>query len=71
MASLGTRPTVHANGKPTLEVHLFNFDRDIYRAHLRVEFLHKLRDEARFASLEALIAQIERDAAQARELLNV
>lgn len=71
VASLGTRPTVHANGKPTLEVHLFNFDRDIYRAHLRVEFLHKLRDEARFASLEALIAQIERDAAQARELLNV
>ncbi|MFN3593350.1 MAG: bifunctional riboflavin kinase/FAD synthetase [Thiobacillaceae bacterium] len=71
VASLGTRPTVHANGKPTLEVHLFNFDRDIYRAHLRVEFLHKLRDEARFASIEALIAQIERDAAQARELLNV
>lgn len=71
VASLGTRPTVHANGKPTLEVHLFDFDRDIYRTHLRVEFLHKLRDEARFASLEALIAQIERDAAQARELLNV
>lgn len=71
VASLGTRPTVHANGKPTLEVHLFDFDRDIYRAHLRVEFLHKLRDEARFASLEALIAQIERDVAQARELLNV
>jgi riboflavin kinase/FMN adenylyltransferase len=71
VASLGTRPTVHANGKPTLEVHLFDFDRDIYRAHLRVEFLHKLRDEARFPSLEALIAQIERDAAQARELLNV
>ncbi len=71
VASLGTRPTVHANGKPTLEVHLFNFDRSIYRAHLRVEFLHKLRDEAKFSSLEALIAQIDRDARQARELLNV
>ena len=71
VASLGTRPTVHANGKPTLEVHLFNFNRSIYRQHLRVEFLHKLRDEAKFDSLEALIAQIDKDAQQARELLNV
>lgn len=70
VASLGTRPTVHANGKPTLEVHLFDFDRSIYRAHLRVDFLHKLRDEAKFPSMQALIAQIDRDAAQARELLN-
>ncbi|MEW5786313.1 MAG: bifunctional riboflavin kinase/FAD synthetase [Pseudomonadota bacterium] len=70
VASLGTRPTVHANGRPTLEVHLFNFDQSIYRRHLRVEFLHKLRDEAKFPSLEALIAQIGEDARQARELLN-
>lgn len=70
VASLGTRPTVHADGKPTLEVHLFNFDRSIYREHLRVEFLHKLRDEAKFANLEALVAQIDLDAKQARELLN-
>jgi len=71
VASLGTRPTVHANGRPTLEVHLFNFDQSIYRRHLRVEFLHKLRDEAKFPSLEALIAQIDEDARQAREMLNV
>ncbi|TCS73994.1 FMN adenylyltransferase /riboflavin kinase [Sulfuritortus calidifontis] len=71
VASLGTRPTVHANGRATLEVHLFNFDRSIYRDHLRVEFLHKLRDEAKFDSLEALVAQIDKDAQQARELLNV
>jgi riboflavin kinase/FMN adenylyltransferase len=71
VASLGTRPTVHTNGRPTLEVHLFNFDQAIYRRHLRVEFLHKLRDEAKFPSLEALIAQIDKDARQARELLNV
>lgn len=70
VASLGTRPTVHANGRPTLEVHLFNFDGSIYREHLRVEFLHKLRDEAKFPNLEALIAQIDLDARQARELLN-
>jgi riboflavin kinase/FMN adenylyltransferase len=71
VASLGTRPTVHANGKPTLEVHLFDFDASIYRQHLRVEFLHKLRDEAKFPNLEALITQIDLDARQARELLNV
>ncbi len=71
VASLGTRPTVHTNGRPTLEVHLFNFDRSIYREHLRVEFLHKLRDEAKFPNLDALIAQIDLDAQQARELLNV
>jgi len=71
VASLGTRPTVHANGKPTLEVHLFNFDTSIYREHLRVEFLHKLRDEAKFPDLPSLIAQIDRDAQKARDLLNV
>ncbi|MDO9227601.1 MAG: bifunctional riboflavin kinase/FAD synthetase [Pseudomonadota bacterium] len=71
VASLGTRPTVHTNGRPTLEVHLFNFDRSIYREHLRVEFLHKLRDEAKFPNLDTLIAQIDLDAQQARELLNV
>jgi len=71
VASLGTRPTVHANGRPTLEVHLFNFDRSIYRQHLRVEFLHKLRDEAKFPNLDTLIAQIDLDAQQARSLLNV
>jgi riboflavin kinase/FMN adenylyltransferase len=70
VASLGTRPTVHTNGRPTLEVHLFNFNQSIYRQHLRVEFLHKLRDEAKFPDLETLIAQIDLDAQQARELLN-
>jgi riboflavin kinase / FMN adenylyltransferase len=71
VASLGTRPTVHANGRPTLEVHLFNFNQSIYRQHLRVEFLHKLRDEAKFPDLDTLIAQIDLDAQQARVLLNV
>ena len=71
VASLGTRPTVHANGRPTLEVHLFNFNQSIYRRHLRVEFLHKLRDEAKFPDLDTLIAQIDLDAQQARTLLNV
>ena len=70
VANLGTRPSVHPNGNPTLEVHLFDLERDLYRRHLRVEFLHKLRDEAKFPNFEALVAQIGKDAAQARELLN-
>ena len=44
-----------------LEVHLFDFDREIYGQHLTVHFLHKLRDEARYDSFEALTAQITRD----------
>lgn len=71
VANLGTRPSVHPNGNPTLEVHVFGLDREVYGEHLRVEFLHKLRDEAKFPSFDALVEQIGRDAAQARELLNV
>ncbi|MDA8383252.1 MAG: bifunctional riboflavin kinase/FAD synthetase [Betaproteobacteria bacterium] len=67
VASLGLRPTVKANGRPTLEVHLFDFAREIYGTHVRVDFLHKLRDEAKFPSLDALVAQIERDCADGRE----
>lgn len=65
-ASVGVRPTVTAAGHPTLEVHLLDWRRNCYGAHLRVHFLHKLRDQARFASLEALKAQIGRDAQAAR-----
>ncbi|MBA2658296.1 MAG: bifunctional riboflavin kinase/FAD synthetase [Nitrosospira sp.] len=66
VASLGVRPTVHEFGKPILEVHLFDFDQKIYGRHLRVHFLHKLRDEEKYSSLEMLTQQIARDAEQAR-----
>lgn len=69
VASLGTRPTVNGSEK-LLEVHLFDFERDIYGVHVSVEFVHKLRDEERFESLDVLKAQIARDEAAARELLN-
>jgi riboflavin kinase/FMN adenylyltransferase len=67
VASLGTRPTVTSQGKPLLEVHLFNFDRDIYGARIHVDFHHKIRDEARFANLDELTQQIARDADAARD----
>lgn len=60
-ASLGVRPTLGAGLKPVLEVHLFDFAREIYGAHVTVHFLHKLRDEARYETLELLTAQIARD----------
>jgi riboflavin kinase/FMN adenylyltransferase len=60
-ASLGVRPTLGFGLRPVLEVHLFDFDREIYGAHVTVHFLHKLRDEAKYDSLEALTAQIARD----------
>jgi riboflavin kinase/FMN adenylyltransferase len=66
VANLGVRPTVEGNARPLLETHLFGFSENIYGAHLRVRFLHKLRDEQKFASLEALQTQIAEDARQAR-----
>ena len=65
-ASLGVRPTVHAAAAPVLEVHLLDFNRQIYGRHLRVEFLHKLRDEAKFPDLAALTAQIALDVEQTK-----
>lgn len=68
VASIGTRPTV--NGvEPLLEVHIFDFDRDIYGAHIQVEFVAKLRDEERFPDLDTLTEQMFRDADAAREAL--
>jgi riboflavin kinase/FMN adenylyltransferase len=65
-ANIGVRPTVAEGLKPVLEVHLLDFDRDIYGAHVDVNFLHKLRNEAKFESLDALKAQIARDVADVR-----
>lgn len=68
VASLGTRPTV--NGvEPLLEVHLFDFQGDLYGAELEIEFVARLRDELRFASLDLMVEQMHRDAAAARTAL--
>jgi riboflavin kinase/FMN adenylyltransferase len=68
-ASLGLRPTVDNSGQAKLEVHLFDFAGDLYGQHLRVDFLHKIRDEEKFPSLDALKARIARDCELAKELL--
>lgn len=65
VANIGMRPTVDGT-RSLLEVHLFDFDTDIYGEYVEVVFLHKLRDEVRFASLDALKQQIALDAESAR-----
>ncbi len=70
VASLGVRPTVNGR-EPLLESHLFDFDGDLYGRRIQVEFVEKLRDEEKFADLDAMVKQIDRDAAQAREILGI
>ncbi len=65
VANLGIRPTI-GGVRPLLEVHIFDFNKNIYGAHLAVRFLHKLRDEQRFPDIDALKAQIALDAQAAR-----
>jgi len=65
VASVGTRPTFDLI-KPLLEVHLFDFDRDIYGEYIHVDFIEHLRDEERFASVSDLVAQMRIDEENAR-----
>lgn len=70
VANLGTRPTVEREtGAPKLEVHLLDFNADLYGETLEVEFVSFLRPEQQFVSLEELRAQIQRDARRAGEVL--
>lgn len=66
VASLGVRPTVARDARPCLEAHLFDFDRDIYGEHLKIEFLHKFRDEEKYADVATLKRQIALDVENAR-----
>ena len=68
VANIGSRPTV--NGiRQQLEVHIFDFNTDLYGQQIEVALLKKLRDEQRFASLDELISQIAKDCEQARAFL--
>ncbi|QDW65971.1 bifunctional riboflavin kinase/FAD synthetase [Luteimonas granuli] len=68
VSSFGTRPTVDGV-EPLLEAHLFDFDGDLYGRRIEVEFVARLRDEERYPDLPTLVAQMERDAVRAREIL--
>ncbi|MEC9374991.1 MAG: bifunctional riboflavin kinase/FAD synthetase [Pseudomonadota bacterium] len=68
VASIGTRPTI-GGSEPLLEIHIFDFDQDIYGEHLQVDFIAKLRDEEHFDNLDTLAKQMFKDAEIARTLL--
>lgn len=68
VASIGTRPTFDLV-KPLLEVHLFDFDRDIYGEYIHVDFIRHLRDEEKFESVDDLVAQMQIDEENARSAL--
>jgi len=68
VSSFGTRPTVDGI-EPLLEAHLFDFDGDLYGRRIEVEFVAHLRDEEKFADLDALVVQMRLDDARARAIL--
>ncbi|HTY57513.1 MAG TPA: bifunctional riboflavin kinase/FAD synthetase [Bacteroidota bacterium] len=69
MMNIGFRPTVATVPEETIEVHLFDFDRDIYGEEVAVSFLRRLRDEKKFASLAELVDQLGRDREEARKTM--
>lgn len=69
VANVGVNPTF-AGHKRTIEAHLFDFAADLYGMRLRISFIERLREEQKFASVQALVQQIQHDAARARALLS-
>lgn len=67
VASLGVRPTIKAGGRPVLEVHVFDWNEDLYGWHVRVDFMRKLRDEEKYVDLDTLTRQIALDVEHAKE----
>ena len=70
VTNVGVRPTVDNSGRTTIETHIFNFDRDIYGAPVRLGFVQRIRDERAFETLEQLQAQIAADCSRARVLFD-
>jgi len=72
MLNIGYRPTVNHNiDHRSLEVHIFNFNHDIYSEEIQLEFIARMRDEQKFAHVDALIAQLQQDEKQIKALLNI
>ena len=69
VANLGVRPTVESEGERSLEVHLLDMERDLYGQEMEVAFVRRIREEKKFASLDELKTQIERDVSTARAII--
>nr|WP_294784230.1 bifunctional riboflavin kinase/FAD synthetase [uncultured Flavobacterium sp.] len=70
MMNIGFNPTVNGE-KQTTEVHLFNFDKDIYDQNIKVSLLHYIREEQKFGSIDALKAQLHQDQNEALAFVNL
>lgn len=68
VANIGTRPTVDGDDRLLLEVHLFDYEGDLYGHRVEVGFIERIRDERKFDSFDALREQIEKDSQRAREI---
>lgn len=69
MLNIGIRPTVSKELTRHIEAHLFDFSGDLYNKHIELDFIHRLRDERKFNSLDELKAQLQQDEIAARKLL--
>lgn len=69
MLNIGNRPTIAGGLTKTIEVNIFDFDQDIYHQHIEIELVHKMREELKFPSLEALKEQLAKDKLMALKLL--
>ena len=67
VANVGIRPTIGDLVKPVLEVHLLDFDEDLYGQRIHVEFKAKIRDEKTFSSMDMMVTAINRDIQVARK----
>ena len=71
MLNIGTRPTINKNAdQRSIEVHIFNFNQDIYHKQVEIKFVTKIREEQKFASIDELRAQLEKDKSAVLEILN-
>lgn len=70
MMNIGTNPTVDGKNR-SVEVHFFNFDADLYGETLKIEFLHRLRDEQKFEDLDALKEQLKIDKLNAKDYIDL
>ena len=71
VANIGNRPTLEGDDRFLLEVHLFDFDDQVYGRHVEVDFVERIRDEHKFESFDALREQIARDVQRARQILDI
>lgn len=71
VANLGTNPVVSSENRHHLEVFLFDFDGDLYGQRLEVSFIEKIRDEQKFASLDALVTQMHDDTVRAKNIFRM